>query len=165
MKFFTILIILIFPLFSNSQNNDTAKHYVVDQVKELALLTGFNIGNYPFFEIGLATNIYGRVGRHPNGSSCFVASEVKMGNKLLVGPKVGIHVTGGLAFGVNFIYYTDFSNGSFVIRPDIGAGLDKFKIVYGYNVKLTNKSFDLINSNVLSIAYLIRLKKIKSIKR
>lgn len=43
----------------------------------------------------------------------------------------------------------------------IGFGLSSFKIVYGYNISLTNKDFEKINKSNISIMVLLQLKKIK----
>src|SRR5262249_38135096 len=137
---------------------------LVDQVKERSLLTSINVGRYTFAELGLAWNRYGRIGPHPNGIAPYISSEIKLGNDLVLGPKIGVHMIGGIAFGVCFIYYTDFDEGSLMLRPDIGIGMARFKMAYGYNFKLSNKEFDKVNSHLFMVVYLLKLKKIKDIK-
>ena len=65
------------------------------------------------------------------------------------------------ALGLNMIYYTDFDNGSLVFRPEIGFGLDKFKLVYGYNANLTKNRLDRINKNLVGLTYCFKLKQLK----
>ena len=43
----------------------------------------------------------------------------------------------------------------------MGIGLSRFKIVYGYNLALSNKNFEKVNKNNISINFLFSLRKIK----
>lgn len=138
---------------------------MIDQVKELSLLTAINVGKYFNAEVGIGINIFGRVGPHPNGSCFYIGNEIKVSDKLLIGPKVGIHLMGGYAFGISFIYYTNFDSSCLVFRPDVGIGIQRFKMAYGYNVKLSNKHFNQINRHLFTIIYLFRLKHLGVIRR
>lgn len=71
----------------------------------------------------------------------------------------------GLAVGANLIYYTDFEQSSLRIRPEIGLGFGRWKVVYGYNIPLTNKDFDGVNNSNIGIALMFGVKKIKTIQR
>ncbi|GGB00940.1 hypothetical protein GCM10011511_25330 [Puia dinghuensis] len=123
---------------------------------------GLAAGSYVFGDIGLSVNTINTTNIEPASGAWFVSDEVKFANKLLMGPKVGIWVGGGLAFGLNMIYYTDFSQGSLVFRPEVGMGFSPFKLVYGYNAKLTNTRFEGINRNLVEVVYCFKLKKLKS---
>ena len=104
------------------------------------------------------------IGHHPFSSAYFASTEIKLGDKFIVGPKIGVWATGGsggMAIGLNMIYYTDFDNSNLVFRPEIGFGLDKFKLVYGYNVKLTKNGLDRINKNLVGLTYCFKLKQLK----
>ena len=157
--------LILASLRASGQDSTRPYLFMVDQVKELSLLTSFNVGRFSFAELGIAWNRYGRIGPHPNGVAPYISGEIKLGDELLVGPKVGVHMMGGFAFGVCFIYYTDFDNGSFVLRPDIGIGISRFKMAYGYNWQLSNKDFDKVSSHLFMVVYLLKLKKIKEIKK
>jgi hypothetical protein len=63
--------------------------------------------------------------------------------------------------GLNIIYYTDFDKASVVFRPEIGLGIEKAKLVYGYNWKF-NKPFDGINKHLAGLTYSFTLKRLKS---
>lgn len=144
---------------------DSSKHYVVDLTKELSLLTAIDVGKYVNAEVGIGINSFGTVGPHPSGVCYYLGNEIKVSDKLLIGPKVGIHFIGGLAFGFSFIYYTDFDSGCIAFRPDIGIGFERFKMAYGYNAKLSNKHFNGINTHLFTVIYLFRLKHLGVIRR
>lgn len=142
--------------------------YGVDLERHISILTGYNFWGNHYGELGLAVNQYGRLGYHPAAWACFISTEIKIDNKLLVGPKIGAWVGGGmsgLAVGANLIYYTDFEQSSLRIRPEIGLGFGRWKVVYGYNIPLTNKDFDGVNNSNIGIALMFGVKKIKTIQR
>ena len=125
---------------------------------ELSLLTGYNQGYYGFADIGLEFNKAGATAIHNISVSYSVSNEIKISNKPTVGPKIGLWVAAGPAVGLNLIYYTDFSNSSFVLRPEIGLGVTNFKLVYGYNFKLTN-SLQTINTNLIEVIFCFPFRK------
>lgn len=159
-----LFLILVFSK-SFSQQKDTSVYYAIDQTKELSLLVGANVGKYVNAEIGLGINRFGRVGPHPSGVCYYFANEIKTGDKFLLGPKIGIHFSGGMAFGFSLIYYTDFDSSTVVFRPDIGIGFQRFKMAYGYNFKISNKHLSEISTHLFTVIYLFRLKHLKDIRR
>lgn len=128
--------------------------------KDLSLVTGFNQGSYSFAELGLAINHYGK-NRHPFSLNYFISNEIKLNQDLIIGPKAGIWIGGGYAMGLNLIYYTDFDKGSVVFRPEIGIGIQKVKLVYGYNWNV-NKGLFKINQHQVGLTYCFTLKRIKA---
>lgn len=153
-------IFLLISLQALSQDT-TAIPYKSRFTNERALLLGFNAGSYIYGEIGYAFNSYGTAGHHPIATAFYGGSEIMIGRDFIVGPKIGWQAMGGLAMGANMIYYTNFHGGSLVLRPEFGIGMERFKMVYGWNVKITNKDFDRINTHLFSFSYLITLKTIK----
>jgi hypothetical protein len=149
---------MLHPVFAQTKAADSIHKYGTFH-KEFSLLTGLNQGAYSFADIGLAINEYGSF-RHPFAAAYFVSSEVKMGKDVIIGPKIGVWMGGGYVVGLNLIYYTDFMKGSFVFRPEIGIGIQKAKLVYGYNWKW-KKSFNGIDEHIISLAYCFRLKNMK----
>ena len=125
---------------------------------DLSLLTGFNQGYYGFADIGLELNKTGATAIHDISVSYSVSNEIKISNKTTFGPKIGVWVAAGPAVGLNLIYYTDFSNSSLVLRPEIGLGVTNFKLVYGYNFKLTN-ALQTINTNIIEVIYCFSFRK------
>ena len=84
---------------------------------------------------------------------------------MVIGPKIGAWIaggSGGMAMGLNLIYYTNFDQSSLRIRPEIGMGFGRFKVVYGYNIPLYNKAFEGINKSNLGIALLFSIKHLKT---
>lgn len=144
------------------EQNDSVKVIHVDEEKQLGILLSYQLGKYSYGELGFAALLHSRYGFHPVSSVAFVSSEFKMGDKFIMGPKAGFWIGGGLALGLNAIYYTDFDEGAFVLRPEIGFGLYGFKLVYGYNWNLTNKDFRGINTHFAGITYAIPVKKTKT---
>lgn len=129
---------------------------------EKSLLIGYNQGYYGFAEIGLELNKEGASGIHNIDVSYIVSNEIKFGNKTTIGPKIGFWVAAGPAAGLNLIYYTNFNQTSLVLRPEIGFGVTKLKLVYGYNLKLTD---GLTNINQSQVNFTICLNFAKGIFR
>jgi hypothetical protein len=135
--------------------------------KFVSVLTGFNYWHHGFAEVGVAVNKYGITGHHPAAWAYFVSNEVRVDKRLIIGPKIGCWGGGGaagMAMGLNMIWYTDFDNSSLRFRPEIGMGFDRFKVVYGYNIALTNSSFQGINTHNASVVVLWGVKKLKTIR-
>lgn len=149
-------------------NPDTFYRYDVDLEKYFSLLAGSNVWTYHYAEAGIALHESGVVGHHPYAWAVFMSSEVRIGNKFIFGPKVGAWASGGagaMAMGINAIYYTDRNTGSFRIRPEIGIGVQHFKIVYGYNITITGKEFIGANKHNVSLGILFGLIKLRTIQR
>ena len=165
-----ILIILCQSVYSQDSIDTSSrilKYGGVNLERYVSVLTGFNFWSNEYVEIGVALNQYGSVGRHPAAWSIFASSEVKWDSKLLIGPKIGAWVgggVGGMALGINMIYYTNFENSSLRIRPEIGMGFGRWKVVYGYNIPITNHLTGINRSNI-GLAFLIGLKKVKTIRK
>ncbi|SMC53088.1 hypothetical protein [Moheibacter sediminis] len=147
------------------EENDSVRIIRLQNEKHIGVLASFNQGRYSFGEIGMSFLRHTLVGHHSFSSAYFFSSEFRLGDKLIVGPKIGVWSAGGMggtAFGLNMMYYTDFDDGAFVLRPEIGFGMFNFKLVYGYNWNLTNKDFREINTHFAGITYSfpIRIAKI-----
>jgi hypothetical protein len=156
-----VLILLIACLTGQSQTPDTSSYlYAYSKKKDFSLLIGYNQGNFGFADVGLAVNMYG-TNRHPFSVNYFISNEIKVSDKTVIGPKIGAWVAGGFAMGLNLIYYTDFERASIVFRPEIGIGIEKAKLVYGYNAKF-NSSFEGINRHLVGLTYCFTLKRLKS---
>ncbi|MBK8499932.1 MAG: hypothetical protein IPL52_14210 [Flavobacteriales bacterium] len=127
---------------------------------ELCLLTGYAQGRCGFGELGISANVWGSA-HHPFGAAAYVATELRLDRTELIGPKIGMFLTGGFAMGAQAIYYTDGSEGALVFRPEYGLGLFKFKLTYGYNLRITNKDMPGLNSHLLNATYCFRLKRLR----
>jgi len=141
--------------------------YGVDLQRHISILAGYNFWRNHYAELGVAINQYGRVGHHPAAWAYFVSNEMRIGNKVLIGPKAGAWIGGGvagMALGINAVYYTDFEQSSLRLRPEIGIGFDRWKVVYGYNIPLSNRDFDAINRSNVSLAFLFGVKMLKTIR-
>ena len=169
---FVFLFTLLLPLPGNSQQSDTSKvtgmRYSVDLERHISILTGYNGWTYGFAELGIAINQYGRIGQHPAAWAFFLSDEIKTDKNIIHGPKIGAWAgggAGGMALGINLISYMCPDYPALCIRPEIGMGFGRFKVVYGYNLPLTNIHVQGLNASNLGIAYMFGIKKIKTIKQ
>jgi hypothetical protein len=137
------------------------------------VVTGFTIGRYSkFVEVGVAKSQYKSMRHVSSSTNIFASVEMKIDDvvsgkseeKFIIGPKIGVWAAGGcgaMAMGANMIYYTDFTDGTLVFRPEIGFGFTHVKIVYGYNVSLT-KRMNMVDRSVFSAFISIGVKKLNS---
>jgi hypothetical protein len=166
-----ILFVIIFNGTGICQTNEDSlrsdtSYFPIYKKKYISILAGYNFWRYHYAEFGIAMNSEESGGVHSYYSATFVSCEIKIDNKLQIGPKIGGWLSGGMsgmAMGLNLIYYTDFDQASLRLRPEIGFGMGGFKMVYGYNFRITNKDYKDLNTHVISFAYLIKLKKLKTI--
>ena len=162
LRLLSILTILFFT--AQGQVTDTTKAREVIVKRSVGLLTGVTFSKNTFIEIGISKNSNMVVGHHPFTSAYFASTELKFGDKFIIGPKIGAWAAGGvggIAMGLNMIYYTDFDNASLVFRPEIGFAFQSFKFVYGYNAILTSHKLDGINRSLGSVVYCFRFKRLK----
>ena len=158
----TTIFFLFNVLAGHCQSADTTlpAWTTVKYKRDFSLLVGYNQGKHAFAEIGLAINQYG-TNRHPFSFDYFISNEIKLNKEVIIGPKIGVWIAGGFGIGLNLIYYTDFDKSSLVFRPEIGIGLDKAKLVYGYNWDWT-KGLNSINKHQVGLTYCFTLKRLKS---
>ncbi|MCC7503392.1 MAG: hypothetical protein IT229_12740 [Flavobacteriales bacterium] len=123
---------------------------------ELTLLVGYHQGTHGFAELGIGRNIYGVV-HHPFGVSYYLGSEVRVDRPELLGVKVGVYGTGGVAIGVQLIQYFEAGEGCAVLRPEIGIGIFKAKLTYAYNIGLASDRLPGINTHMLTLTYAFRV--------
>ncbi len=156
---------VLITIFQNINFSAQSKKDSLKIERQIAVLTGVNFWkNSLFADIGLAKYKNSTDGHHPFSSAYFISTEINLltGKNFIIGPKIGGWVSGGagaITLGTNLIYYTDFKNSNLYFRPEIGIGVVRFKIVYGYNVRITNNLLDGIPKNNIGIVYLIPAKK------
>lgn len=126
---------------------------------ELTLLVGYQQGMYGWAELGIGRNQYG-IMHHPYDLGYYLGAELRVDRPELVGVKVAAYVDGGVAAGVQLIQYFGKGEGSTVFRPEIGIGLFKARITYGYNVALGAPRMPGINSHLVNISYALRLNRL-----
>lgn len=162
-----LLVVLPFNICVAQINRDTDDDfckYSVDLEQHISVMSGYTFWRYHYGELGVAYNRYGRVGLHPFSRAYFVSCEMRLDKNVIIGPKVGVWIGGGVAVGMNLIYYTNFNQSSLRIRPEMGIGFGRWKIVYGYNIPLTNKGFEKLNKSNIGVLLMFGVKKIKSIR-
>lgn len=150
------LSLTVLTLAAGAQQTDSVRRRPW-QATYSALLLGLSAGSYVNGEVGFARVTEKRVGVEPASLVWFASDEIRFANKLLMGPKIGVWVGGSGGLGLNMIYYTDFGNGTLVFRPEIGGAVLNFKMMYGYNFKLTNTAFNGINKNLVELAFGLKL--------
>ena len=145
----------------NDYSNYNCPHYFK---KDIALITGYQLQKSHFVEIGIGI-MKDEVGtHHPSTLIYGISNEFKLSSDFIWGLKVGFWMGGGAAgmnLGANLINYTNFTENSIRFRPEIGVGFNHFRIVYGYNLALTNKNFEGINRHNFGLNIILNLKTIK----
>lgn len=162
-------IFFCFSCTANAQPDSLDSREIASDVhleQSIGLLVGYNFWREHYAELGISFNRFGRVGHHPFGWSAFASSEVHLSRNLIFGPKIGAWISGGiggLALGGNLILYTTGSESSLRFRPEIGMGLEGWKLTYGYNFALSNRDLTGINTHVVSLAWAIPILHTKSV--
>lgn len=158
MKYYFFLQFLLFNTFQSFSQTDTTNYqYPKDSYRverHIALVTGVNIHKNLFVEGGLAIKDNGVAGHHPITRVFAFTSEFKFLDKFIYAPKAAVWLGGGatgMNMGLNVIYYSDSEEGALRCRPEIGFGFDVFRVVYGYNIAITNKNFQYINKHNFSL--------------
>ncbi len=151
MRGVSILSLLLFLFAPAYGQTDTPRppdawRYPVKE-KYIGLLVGASTGIYTFAEVGISS-VY-KSGTIESVSTARAAScEVRIkGGKLIIGPKASASVTWGtFLLGASAIYYTDLSQGTLALRPELGVGNGDIKMAFGYNWQIINNSFGGINT-------------------
>ena len=159
-KYLKILIFLIvFIVQVNAQTDSTYSNRMHSrQTKSWGITTGLNYNSKLTYEIGFGKAEYGMTHHHWSLINYYIGSEFTFhDDELIFAPKASFWFNGGsagMAMGISLINYTDLSESSLKIRPEIGLGFGKFKLVYGYNISTFNKDFaDIGNHNVNLVLY------------
>jgi hypothetical protein len=124
---------------------------------EIFPFVGLEFGKYSFADAGICISGMSDNSIHPLLLNLAAASEFKLNKEFIIGPKL----SGGITFyyltaGINLIDYTNFKSNNYVLRPEIGGEFRRFKLVYGYNTRLSNKETFGINSHQANITYTFR---------
>lgn len=116
-----------------------------------------------YYEIGLAKARYIFHHHGITGSAVYVSEEMHFnGDQNIFGTKLGAWAHWLLDAGMAIVYYTDFSQGNLKIRPELGVGMGRLRMVMGYNIPtINNRKFAALRRNDLQISmqYAIGLKK------
>lgn len=148
----------------HAQSDSLLPLHYVDVKKELVTVVGYHGARMHFLEGGIGINTHGRVGHHPSAFTRYLGCEIMADRSLVIAPKVALWMCGGTAFAMNLLYYTDLNEATLVFRPEMGVGLSRFKLTYGYNCRLVNKSFDQLNRHSVTLSIAINLKTLEHIQ-
>ena len=118
-----------------------------------------------YIEIGIHRTITIDNGVHAQGAiTQGLSIEFAPETKGIFGFKYGAWIEAGLiVFGIDGIYYTNFSQGNFKIRPELGVGAYPCKLTIGYNIPtIANGDFqELTRANLqFTLNVLFRIKTI-----
>lgn len=168
---------LVLPLFllinvqGVSQVKDSAatniNHGVINPFElhqAIAAVIGFQGIGEQFLELGIAYNRYGESSGYPFWVVINSSLEINLLEPENIGFKLGAYVGSGINVGLNLIQYTNFSEGTFVVRPEIGTGfLQHFvRLVYGFNSALVNREFSSRNRHNFALSFILNAHKIKT---
>tara|TARA_Y100000589_G_C26833673_1_gene499057 strand:- start:63 stop:578 length:516 start_codon:yes stop_codon:yes gene_type:complete len=164
------LLFLTLNTFAQAQDTisqqEFERRYFLDttynQETAFCAVIGYNVWAYHFAELGFAIAHSEVQGMQTVGTNIYLTTEIKLDNQLMIGPKIGIWSGTGLGgLGINMTYFTDLEEGALCIKPEMGFGLSRFKLSYGYNFNLTNKEFKRFNSHVIGLNVSLDLFKLK----
>ena len=161
--FIIFLSLKIFGQAERKTHNDSLRNKYSFRT-DLTLISGYQIHKNHFAEIGIGIKRDGIVGHHPSTIIYGITNEIKLYNGFIWGLKAGLWVGNGYNLGLNIINYTDFKESALRFRPEIGFGFGKFRVVYGYNLALTNKEFRGINTHNFGLNIMFDLKKLNKEK-
>lgn len=140
--------------------------YEVHEKKNFSLLTAYNFGREDYAEFGFALNNIKRVRSNDRFNAFFISTEWRVRQSFVMAPKIGCWVGNGLGAGINAMYYTDFKNdGAIRLRPEVGFAFEGMKLVYGYNIPITNSTYSAISKHMVSLAVNTRLVKLSETKK
>lgn len=158
--------ILCFVAATAQEKDSSIRHqpYSRKLTSEWVAVAGFNSGYSFLFDLGFGKNEYGVDGHHPIARGYTVGAEIQYRHHdRLFGPKISVYAMGGMAagaIGFNLIHYTNFKKTSLVFRPEYGIGVERLKLTYGYNFRLSKRdNFISLNSHLVSLAFFIHVAK------
>lgn len=135
--------------------------------RKTALVTGYHLqfnsrkgsGDLQFLELGLARMIE-QNGRHgPVTMGVYVSEEIYPGKQSIFGTKAGVFLHYMFDLGFSAVYYTDFRNGNFRLRPEFGIGFMGMRAVAGFNIPtIRNKDFYRLQKNYGQISLQLFIK-------
>ncbi len=157
-RLFVLLVCMAGAHFLSAQTNDTTRRLHTEN--QFSLLTSAGYNRSVFVEIGFAFNSFSRTGSHPFAANFYISNELHFRERITIAPKAGLWFSGGasgIVLGSSLLYYTDFSSGAFVFRPEIGIGVWGIKMTYGYNKQISNEEFKSVSTNVFQLTGCFKL--------
>jgi hypothetical protein len=156
MKYIFTALFLIFSVRAFSQDSLHTKPFDMYWTKpRIVPRAGIAIQESTSVEAGIT---YHKIYVHPvvlsSISKYLTAEMIIRDNHFVAGPKVGYEFTVGLlGLASDFTYYTDGHIGSPVLTPKMGLSIYGFvNVLYGYNILLSNDTFNYISKTRLSIS-------------
>ncbi len=86
-----------------------------------------------------------------------IGMEISKQDKIIIAPKLAYSINMFISFGVNLLYYTDFSTATLQFRPEIGVSSLGIRAVFGRNFSVGNYEFKGVNKNNYALTVLIPL--------
>lgn len=133
-------------------------------IRHICLWIGYYNYGRNAVEAGIGKTSNGRVGYHCFASGYYFSSEFFEHSTWFIGPKAGIWASGGsgaITVGMSVIAYTNFATSSLQLRPEIGFGLNFFRVYYARNLRLTNKNFEVVDKNALCVNFPLNIERLK----
>ncbi|MEW6469000.1 MAG: hypothetical protein AB1458_08760 [Bacteroidota bacterium] len=165
MKSALICFLLLAPAIGlYGQGGQPSKNYKTSKTT-LALHAGYQYFTYHGAELGLACARYSRQGGLHYVRACALAAEMIFSDSLnAIGPKASFWLSGGgarLSLGAAAICYINKSSSSLRLRPEVGFGLKRYRLAYGYNFALWGRDLLPLNPHVITFSFLFDLKVLK----
>jgi hypothetical protein len=123
---------------------------------------GYSYQKGHYLDAGFGRNVYG-ANHHPYFGALTIGSEFYLkdiSTDFVFAPKISARLSGGSAFGISLLNYTNMKNNCVALRPEIGAGVYWFYFGYGYNFRLSNTSFPIPARHVFfAVFHLFKMKE------
>lgn len=151
MRRFFLFLFCLFPVLLWAQKDSTAS---MTWQGGFGLQAGIGVSKLPFVDVGIAHVKDAVRSIHPLEKASYLSTEVYIGKHPFVAPKLGVWAAGGasvVGLGAAALYYTDFSKGRFVLRPEAGFSVACFRLHYGYNFSLGKSGFSNFAQNVVGM--------------
>ena len=162
-NFFAPFLLIFASLSLFSQTGQPSKNYKTTKTT-LAAHIGYQYYAFHGLELGFAHARYSKQGGLNYVRAWALAGEfiINPDSVNAFAPKASFWVTGGayfLSIGASASYYINKSSASLRVRPEIGFGLKRFRLVYGYNFALIGNDFVPVNApHIVTFSVLIDLK-------
>ena len=145
-----LFLLFLLPIKVIGQIDSAASRMVVLDYK---LQAGVGYSGIVYVEVGFSRMKAWSTGHHHFTSALYISNEFHFANRIQVAPKIGTWISGGssaIGIGANLLYYSDFSAGKLVFRPELGIGATCGRIYYGYNL-FVSKSDLAVPRNMVGI--------------
>jgi hypothetical protein len=141
-----VAVCLLATTIANAQDSTVKKH----PIRSTRLQLGAGYAGSLLLEAGVAHHVTGLFWR-PFQGVIYASVEAQVGDKLLVGPKLGFWAANIAGLGGCVKFQTNGHQAGLFVRPEAGFGYGSVRIYYGHEMRITNPDFGGYNRHVLGV--------------